>query len=306
MSLLKEPSVDFHLKLNEQSFHIPHELLKRNVKLVNKLVDRETKKIQTLVGEANAFMADHDDVNLMNKLNEILKSVELLERKLEKRLHVECELLHRVEYRIKYFKELDTLKKESNKNGLIEWYLKYTNMLIGDYLTRNSELYDQQLTEMSGQVATTRPKRRLSSPSASSPPQNAGLHFLRSQGLENLLDCDILITANRISKSLTRNHDLALLINWIKENDSYLESKSSALEFETRFQEYIELVKVQNYSSAITCFQTHLIKFIGTNFEELKLASGLLVFIKSCKQQEPIMASVHEREESSVSSSETS
>lgn len=300
MSLINEPSVDFHLKLNEQSFHIPNELLKRNAKLVNKLIERETKRVSSLFEDVNTLMAGHDDHSAMTKLGEIIKTVELLERKLEKRITVESELLQRIEYRINYFKELDSLKGNEDKDGLVEWYRRYTNILVGDYLTRNSEIYENELTELD-RSAHMRQKRKISS-GGSTPPLNAGIQFLRSQGLEHHLDYDILVTANRISKNLTSNHDLSLLVNWIKENQAYLVSKSSPLEFETRLQEYIELVKDQNYPSAISCFQTHLVKFIKTNFEELKLASGLLVFIKSYQQQMHTPVDVEEKDVSNLSS----
>ncbi|CEP61343.1 glucose-induced degradation complex subunit FYV10 LALA0_S03e00738g [Lachancea lanzarotensis] len=287
MSLLNEPSVDFHLKLNEQSFHIPNELLKNNVKKVQKLVERETKRLEVLFGDLNAaVVAGHDPHVSINKLNDIIKAVELLERKLDKRVNLEGELLKRIEYRFNYYNELEELKKSGNREGLISWYQVYTNLLIGDYLVRNNNLCDQELARDSLETSS-RLKRKNNSPATPPPPVNAGLQFLRSQGLEHHLDWDILVTANQISKSLDVNHDLTLLVNWIKENQAYLTSRSSALEFETRLQEYIELVKTRNYPGAIGCFQNHLIKFINTNFEELQLASGLLVFIKSFKEQVP-------------------
>ncbi|SCU88553.1 LADA_0E10836g1_1 [Lachancea dasiensis] len=291
MSMLNEPTVDFHLKLNEQTFHIPNELLKNNVKKVHKLVEHESRRLNQLFDDVNIFMGAQESQNIINKLNEIIKVVELLERKLEKRVNVECELLKRIEYRINYYKELESLKSTRNRDGLINWYQRYTNILIGEYLTRNNNLYDQELgvdSKTGANIGTDlnagiRQKRKMSSPTVPNLPMNAGFQFLKSQNLENYLDYDILITANQIANSLETHHDLSLLISWIRENQAFLESKSSVLEFETRFQEYIELVKVQNYPGAINCFQTHLINFIHTNFEELKLASGLLVFIKSCK-----------------------
>ncbi|SCU89787.1 LAFA_0E20890g1_1 [Lachancea sp. 'fantastica'] len=284
MTLLNEPNVDFHLKLNEQSFHIPNELLKNNVKKVQKLVERESMRLEVLFKDLNSIVAGHDPHLSINKLNDIIKAVELLERKLDKRVNIECELLKRIEYRFNYFKELEELKKNGNREGLISWYQVYTNLLIGDYLVRNNNVCDQELAGGSSGTSL-RLKRKISSPTTSPPPVNAGVQFLRSQGLEKHLDWDILVTANQISKSLDAGHDLTLLVNWIRENQTYLTKRSSALEFETRLQEYIELVKIRDYPGAIGCFQNHLIKFINTNFDELQLASGLLVFIKSFKEQ---------------------
>ncbi|SCW01962.1 LAFE_0E11100g1_1 [Lachancea fermentati] len=291
MSILNEPSVDFHLKLNEQSFHIPNELLKKNIRSVNKLLDRDSKRLHILFGELDQLLAGQDDKGSLSKLNEIIKTVEILEKKLEKRIHTEAELLRRIQYRIDYYNELNDLKEANDRNGLINWYQRYTNLLVGDYLTRNGMLYDEELdavVENTGEhdFGVGRSKRRLSSPKLDEPCLNPGVQFLKQQGLEHFLDYDILLTANRISKSLTLKHTLGPLIHWIKENSSYLTSKSSMLEFEARLQEYIELVKIQDYPNAITCFQSYLVKFIDSNFEQLKLASGLLVFIKSCSNNQ--------------------
>lgn len=325
MSLISEPTVDFHLKLNEQSFHIPNELLKKNVRLVNKLIERETKKLQLLFKELDVLLIANEDKSGIIKLNEIIRTVEVFEKKLHKRVNIECELLQRIQYRINYYQSLDRLKQGGDRDGLIAWYQKYTNLLIGDYLTRNGACYDKELKEEDQQASTWSSmsssgtdvtmnddhsiKSKLKSGSISSAEVskqglyglkveqkfNAGVEFLKQQKLENLLDYDILLAANKISKSLTLDHNLSPLIEWIKENKSYLNNKSSTLEFETRFQEYIEFLKLEDYTNAISCFQQYLVHFIYSNFEDLKLASGLLVFIKSCKERKPDYATSREK-----------
>lgn len=236
MSLINEPTVDFHLKLNEQSFHIPNELLKKNVRLVNKLIERETKKLQLLFKELDVLLIANEDKSGVIKLNEIIRTVEVFEKKLHKRVDIECELLQRIQYRINYYQSLDRLKQGGDRDGLIAWYQKYTNLLIGDYLTRNGACYDKELKEEEQQTSTWSSmsssgtdvtmnddhsiKSKLKSGSISSAEVskqglyglkveqkfNAGVEFLKQQKLENLLDYDILLAANKISKSLSLIH----------------------------------------------------------------------------------------------------
>ncbi|AGO11564.1 AaceriADL222Wp [[Ashbya] aceris (nom. inval.)] len=295
MSVMNEPTVDFHLKLNEQQFHIPNELLKRNLKQCQKLIDKEATALERSFEELDGLVRDpQNDESSLALLNEIIQKVERLERKLTKRVNVELQLLQRIDARIQYYQQLDQIKQSGDRNRLLAWYQSYTNLLISDYLTRNSMYEGDDDISCSSTPPPARLKRKLSSASSqlttatsnNDPDRshvNPGVEYLKQQGLELLLDYDILLTTNRISKQLTINHELGPLLDWIKENATYLKHTSSMLEFEARFQEYIEYVKVEDYSKAITCFQTHLVKFLYSNPLDLQQAAGLLVFIKACK-----------------------
>lgn len=278
-SLFNEPSTDFHLRLNEQLFQIPHELLRKNVRLVQKLIDKETQELNDDFQEMDALLAanklDQDKV-VLGKLGEIIKRVDSFEKRLNKGLNDDLQLLNRIRTRISFFQELEDAKTLGDQSKLTQWYQKYTNLLIGDYLIRNSKIRARELeNEEEGKDETQNDEDERF--------WNPGVMFLRQQNLEQLLDYDILLAANKISKSLTEEHDLAPLIEWIGENKNFLKKNRSILEFETRLQEYVELLKSGQYKSAIECFQSFLLRFMGTNFADLKLASGLLVFIKSCE-----------------------
>ncbi|AQZ14342.1 FYV10 (YIL097W) [Zygosaccharomyces parabailii] len=272
-SLFNEPSTDFHLKLNEQLFQIPHELLRKNVKLVQRLIDKESQGLNADFQELNALLAentlDQDKVALA-KLGELIARVDTFEKKLNSRLKEDMQLLNRIKQRVAFFQELEDAKNLKDQSRLASWYQKYANLLIGDYLIRNSRIKARELNE---DVQLEDDKS-----------WNPGVIFLKQQHLDDLLDHDILLAANRISKSLTEEHDLNPLIKWIGENRSFLKKRCSILEFESRLQEYVELLKTGDFRGAIDCFQQFLLQFMETNFEDLKLASGLLVFIKSCEQ----------------------
>lgn len=278
-SLIHEPNTDFHLKLNEQLFHIPHELLRKNVKQVHKLIDKESLAVESLFHEMNKLLEENtleQDKVALAKLNNIIKHVDAFEKKLNKRVDEELKLLDRIKTRITFFQDLENAKTSNDTSRLIEWYQKYTNLLIGDYLIRNSQVHS--VTSDNDELSSSYLKDEKY--------WNPGVVFLKQQHLQSLLDYDILLAANRISKSLTECHDLNPLIAWIGENKTFLKRNYSILEFETRLQEYVELLKCGDYTKAIACFQNFLLQFMESNFADLKLASGLLVFIKSCQQNE--------------------
>ncbi|GAV48701.1 hypothetical protein ZYGR_0N01050 [Zygosaccharomyces rouxii] len=279
-SLFNEPSTDFHLKLNEQLFQIPHELLRKNVRLVQKLIDKETQGLNEDFQEMNALLAENEldqDKVALTKLGEIIKRVDSFEKKLNKRLNEDLQLLNRIRTRVSFFQDLEDAKTLGDHSKLTQWYQDYTNLFIGDYLIRNSKIRGKELSEGKYGGDEDDDERNW----------NPGVMFLRQQHLEQLIDYDILLAANRISKSLTEEHDLSPLIEWIGENKNFLKRNCSILEFEVRLQEYVEFLKNGQYKNAIECFQCFLLQFMETNFADLKLASGLLVFIKSCEPPSP-------------------
>ncbi|QLL31474.1 hypothetical protein HG536_0B03370 [Torulaspora globosa] len=280
-SLINEPSTDFHLKLNEQLFHIPYELLRRNVRQVHKLIEKESLVLQGLFKELDGLLKSDDleqDKIALVKLNEIIRKVEIFEKKINRRSDEELKLLERIHVRLKFFEELEESKASGNVSRLTEWYQKYTNVLIGDYLIRNDQVRSSAEQENSGGDDGSIDDKLW----------NPGVIFLKQQQLDRLLDYDILLAANRISKSLTQDHDMQPLLHWIGENRTFLKKNCSFLEFEARLQEYVELLKQRDYQGAIGCFQKFLLQFAESNYADLKLASGLLVFINSCQPQQPV------------------
>lgn len=278
MSIINEPSVDLHLKLNEQSFHIPYTLLKRNYKLFNELLDKEALHLNKKFQEFNklSLQLPNDDElkkNIQNdklvvtKLNNIIKSIDIFERKIDKIVNIELEILNRIDKRIKFFKELNQIKLNQNQADLISWYQNYTNILISDYLIRNGSILDSKSTNLLDDSGSG----------------NSGVTFLKQQALDDLLDYNILLNANKICKSLVELNELNLLIDWINDNKKYLNKKNSNLEFLTRLQQFIEYLKIGDYNSAIDCLQNYLIKFLNSNFNDLKIAGGLLVYIDICQ-----------------------
>ncbi|CCF60207.1 hypothetical protein KAFR_0J01400 [Kazachstania africana CBS 2517] len=259
-TLINEPDTDFHLQLNEQSFHIPYELLTRNFKLLNELIERESSLLNKKFHELNSLLSknaiSHDKIAI-TKLNSIIKSIDLFEAKLNDKITRESELLNRIKLRINFFQDLQTFKDNHDTNKLIDWYQKYSNLLIGEYLTRFPII------------------------------EKSGKRFLTEQNLQNLLDFDILEKANYISNALVNSHDLQPLIAWIDENNNYLNKRKSILEFKARFQEYLELLKLNDHKNAIRSLQRNLLPFMNTNFDDLKIACGLLVFMENCSNDTP-------------------
>lgn len=262
MTSLNEPNVDFHLKLNQQQFNIPSELLKRNWDKFNNLYTSYSVELQGQFATLNTLLEDpNKDEQSIEKLNDIINTVNILQKRLSQLHDNELTILERIEKRVEYFKQFERFKYDSNTDKLLKWYRSYTDLLIADYLVRHgSNSIDH--------------KNKIAS--------NSGIEFIKTRGLEDLIDYEVLIEANQISMELIENKNLRPLLEWIENNSAHLTEKGSHLQFQALLQEYIELVRCSDYKAAIRCFQTHLAHFANIYPKELKLAAGILAFFKSC------------------------
>ena len=55
-SIFNEPDVDFHLKLNQQLFHIPYELLSKRIKHTQAVINKETKSLHEHLSLIHIFL----------------------------------------------------------------------------------------------------------------------------------------------------------------------------------------------------------------------------------------------------------
>jgi macrophage erythroblast attacher len=238
--------------------------MKRNLKRLQKLDEKQLKKTDELVSELSKCSGNNEK---RFKLKQIIASMKTYEKKMKLKVEAEKDLLTRLRERVSKLNELKILKDACsrdaqrpdllNDNKLLNWYREQTNLLVADYLLKN----DRNIDTNSGQL------------------------LLKSLQFENLIDSDVILLSNRIS-SMILNHDLTALVQWINDNKSYLKKIKSHLEFETRFQEYIELVKSSDVRGAIKLYEDYLIYFTRTNFHEIQLATGLLIFSNKAQFQQ--------------------
>ncbi|KAG0656296.1 GID complex subunit containing RING finger motif [Maudiozyma exigua] len=259
--------------LNESSFKIPYSLLNANFKQFEISVHKEASKLKQKLSLVNDLMSAgtlDDEEDALSELNDMIKEVNTFEKQLHHKISKEWNLLTRIKKRAKFYNEMNDTYEKNNFKGINEWYQKYTNLLIADYLIRNCTLEQQQ----QAQNETGDPELC-----------NPGIIFLKQKHMEHLIDSDVLTKANEISISLTSQHDLKPLMEWIKSNKQRLVRRRSHLEFKANFQRYIELLLNFDIGGAIHCLQTSLFTYIGNHFDEVTSACGLLVYIERCIEQ---------------------
>ncbi|KNZ46039.1 hypothetical protein VP01_760g7 [Puccinia sorghi] len=108
-------------------------------------------------------------------------------------------------------------------------------------------------------------------------------HTQSAQSLSQVADVEMLTDAPlfselaRIEKALA-NHSCSEALAWCKENAAALKKAQSTLEFELRYQEFIELVKAKKFTEAISYSQKQLIPWQNTRLAEISQVMTLLAF----------------------------
>ncbi|POW09946.1 hypothetical protein PSTT_06392 [Puccinia striiformis] len=95
--------------------------------------------------------------------------------------------------------------------------------------------------------------------------------------IEMLTDAPLFSELDRIEKALN-DHSCSEALAWCKENSAALKKSQSTLEFELRYQEFIELVKAKKFKEAISYSQKQLVPWQSTRLTEISQVMTLLAF----------------------------
>ncbi|THH28961.1 hypothetical protein EUX98_g5223 [Antrodiella citrinella] len=97
----------------------------------------------------------------------------------------------------------------------------------------------------------------------------------RDRGIENLVDIELFSEIRRIEEALKRCSCTEAL-SWCSENKAALRKVKNPLEFDLRFQEYIELARDRKQDEAILYQKKYLVSWQETHLPQITQASALL------------------------------
>ncbi|EXJ72188.1 uncharacterized protein A1O5_04692 [Cladophialophora psammophila CBS 110553] len=248
-------NADSHVLLDQPLLRLPHELVKRNFRNTQRYVERERDYIlPALKDAANAALSSSQTTEqTLASLDAMIQRMQNFKRKLEK-LHIEEEALHdHSAKRIKHLQDLYDIPSLVDVK-YDQWSRTRLDRLIVDYLLR------------SGYSKTA-------------------VSLAESKQISHLIDLDTFVTCQKIASSLTRGETKEALA-WINENKNSLKKlvtaphKTTDLEFELRFQQFIELVRAGTTAKKLEArvhAQQHLTPHTASRAESIMQAAGLLV-----------------------------
>ncbi|KAI9837563.1 MAG: GID complex subunit containing RING finger motif [Sarea resinae] len=237
---------------DQQLLRLPHELLRKNFKTSQRLVEREREFVLgSLKATATASLSTDEaqqGPQSLAALDTMISRMQGLKRKLEA-LHDEEKTIH--EHSHKRIQHLQDLYEIPNLMDVKydEWSKIRLNRLLVDYMLRSG--YGESARALA-----------------------------REKHIEELVDVDVFVQCHRIEESLRRGRTQDCLL-WCNENKQALRKNNSNLEFELRLQQYIELVRscqTQKLLEATHHARKYLAPHRDTQFAEIHRAAGLLAF----------------------------
>ncbi|KAI5969796.1 FYV10 [Candida margitis] len=294
---MTEPTIDFHIQTHQPQFNIPTQLIKKNFKSIQKLIEKQKKQTSDEITKIkkNSKLPTKIQLEMIRKL---INNFETFQKKLQVLIKKDEEYRLRLVARLENIVQLsnycingessnlDDQTKGKNSDGdtppveetnhilnlhnpnLINWYRNETNLLIIDYLIKSNTNDTENLgLKLLESLSKTNPK------------------------LSRLIDFDLFLDFNKVYLSITKAHDLSLIINWFNENKNSLKKINSNLEFEINYCKYLTLIEVGDVNEAIKFSQDNLSSYgnkdnysveeMGNyklNSDRLKGLGGLLVY----------------------------
>lgn len=256
------PTINFSIQTQHAQFSIPNELIKKNFKLIQKLVEKQKKQITDEIAKIKKDPT-LDATQKLAIVKKIIKNFESLQRKIALAIKKDEDYRKRFRARAEYLAKLETFafssprekgdEDEENEDkmldlhneGLINWYRDITNLLIIDYLIKSNNRRDSNLG--------IKLMKRLQETSF---PQIA-----------DLIDFDVYDNFNEVYLSINDDHDLEPITAWYNENRNSLKRINSNLQFEIHYCRYLSMVEKGDVAEAIEYCKTNLAPYaIKSNY----------------------------------------
>ncbi|KAF3769644.1 hypothetical protein M406DRAFT_284066 [Cryphonectria parasitica EP155] len=237
-----------HLLLDQPLVRLPYELLHTNFRAARFTVEKEGSSIKkTLKDSANtALKGGTTPGDVLKNLDTMIARMRGIKRKLSACADEEARLYRQVDARAKHLSELHDIRVFEDVK-YEQWSRVRLDRLLVDYLMRQG--YEESAKALA-----------------------------EKKGVGDLVDIQTFQQVNRIRQSLL-DHSVKEALDWCTENKKELRKMDSNLEFQLRFQQYIELVRTQNEEKlleAIAFARKYLFPFEKTFPDEYAQAGVLL------------------------------
>ncbi|KAH1045780.1 hypothetical protein J1N35_036564 [Gossypium stocksii] len=226
------------LKLEHQFLRVPFEHYKKTIRANHRTAEKEVSAVISSVAD----VADSNEISkddAVLSLTSLVSRLQGLKRKLEEGSRTENLQVQNCRARLDHLESVDA-------ENLSEWNNVRFKRILVDYMLRMS-YYDTA--------------RKLA----------------ESSKIEELVDLEVFQEAKKVVDAL-KNQEVSPALAWCAENKSRLKKSKSKFEFQLRLQEFIELVRAENYMRAILYARRYLAPWGATHLKELQLVMTTLAF----------------------------
>ncbi|XP_022747135.1 macrophage erythroblast attacher-like [Durio zibethinus] len=226
------------LKLEHQFLRVPFEHFKKTIRANHRTVEKEVSAVISSVAD----VADCDELSkddAVLSLSSLVSRLQGLKRKLEEGSRTENLQAQKCRARFDHLESVDA-------ENMSEWNNMRLKRILVDYMLRMS-YYD------------------------------TAMKLAESCNIQDLVDIDVFQEAKKVIDAL-RNQDAGSALAWCIDNKSRLKKSKSKFEFQLRLQEFIELVRSENYMRAILYARKYLAPWGATHLKELQRVMATLAF----------------------------
>ncbi|KAI9358848.1 CTLH/CRA C-terminal to lish motif domain-containing protein [Pilaira anomala] len=234
------------IELEPSLIKVPYEQLRKSFRIQHRYIEKELAAIHERI-ERCVKNTTITPEKASQTVDELLKQVDKLTRKLQKSKQEELAHVNRMEKRIHNLKKIENITSPKAPE-FIEWSKTRLDRVIVDYLLREG------ITDTAKKVA-------------------------KAGDIEAMVDIQLFAQSEKIEEAL-RNHSCKECLAWCNENRSSLRKMKSTLEFNLRLQEHIELARADKGTEAIVYSQKYLSPWQTTELKRINQAMGLLAFKK--------------------------
>ncbi|KAI0792319.1 CTLH/CRA C-terminal to lish motif domain-containing protein [Abortiporus biennis] len=237
------------IMLFEQPFaRVPYENYRKVFRTSQKHIEKELGPVQTasheLTRRAKAGEVNSEDA--MKSIDHMITRIESLKRKLsELQSSSGTPTLSVMKDRLQHLSTIEAIQSESEPE-FTRWADTRLERWLVDWSLRH------------GKERTAR-------------------QLAQERGIESLVDIDLFSDIRRIEDSL-RGQSCTEALAWCSENKAALRKLKNPLEFDLRFQEFIELVRARKLEEAIVYQKKYLIQWYETHQAQIHQASALFAY----------------------------
>ncbi|CAF3893386.1 unnamed protein product [Rotaria magnacalcarata] len=233
--------------LEHATIKVPYETLNKRYRHAQKQIDRDSAQLIASVAELDRST---QSATTIDSLKRVLERAMTLKRKARELRDDEIDCLQAVKRRVDHLKEYD----RSSLSKMEIWRRQRYERILVDFLFRTRCFETAQA-------------------------------LAKATGIEHLVNSEIYLAGREIEESLIRR-DVSKCLAWFNENKTKLKKNGSTLDFCIHLQEFIELVRNNRRSEAISHARKYLNGSIPEqHLNEFQSAMGLLVLLQQSKKE---------------------
>ncbi|CAG4970780.1 unnamed protein product [Colias eurytheme] len=239
--------------LEHATLKVPYEVFNKKYRNAQRVFDVEARQVVAAVGDLDTAVKNGSTAGEINTLlGGMVEKLTTMKRKASDAITEEVQAAFVCKKRLEHLKEqaeaIAEPNSSQNKTAMTQWRKVRLDRMIVDYFLRNG-YYDS-----AAKLAETR-------------------------NLKDLTNVEIYAAGAAVERELAARRT-ARCLQWCADNRSKLRKLGSTMEFDTRLQEFIELVREDKRLEAVRYAKKHFSTYEDGQLEDIQHCMGMLAFPK--------------------------